>query len=71
MNRVPLVETTRGADGASAYGENVHEGAIAVVDASGTLLYSAGNPHYLAFTRSALKPFQALPRSCAMAARGF
>lgn len=64
MNGVPLVETTRGVDDASACVENVHEGAVAVVDASGTLLYSAGNPHYLAFTRSALKPFQALPFVC-------
>jgi len=64
MNTVPLVETTRGMPGDDAIVENIHRGAIAVVDATGTLLYRAADPHYLAFTRSALKPFQALPFVC-------
>jgi L-asparaginase II len=32
-----------------------------VVDTSGRLLYWSGDPDYMTFTRSALKPFQALP----------
>jgi L-asparaginase II len=53
---VPLVVATRG----TAI-ENVHYGSIAVVDAAGRLLRSAGDPRALTFTRSALKPFQSLP----------
>ncbi|MEO8537774.1 MAG: asparaginase, partial [Betaproteobacteria bacterium] len=53
---VPLAEVTRG-----GIVESVHSGAIAVVDRSGLLLYQAGDPHALTFTRSALKPLQALP----------
>jgi L-asparaginase II len=53
---VPLVVATRG-----AAIENVHYGSIAVVEASGRLLWSAGDPRALTFTRSTLKPFQALP----------
>jgi len=52
----PLVVTTRG--GAV---ECVHYGSIAVVDRKGRLVASAGDPRALNFTRSALKPFQALP----------
>jgi L-asparaginase II len=36
-------------------------GSVAVVDRSGRVLYAAGDPHTLTFTRSALKPLQALP----------
>lgn len=61
MHTVPLVITTRGYPDTGYVTENVHMGAVAVVDASGTLLWSAGDPGYLTFTRSALKPFQALP----------
>jgi len=70
MNAEPLVVTTREvasefADPAShAAGgaiENVHYGSIAVVSADGRLLHGAGDPDYLTFTRSTLKPFQALP----------
>jgi L-asparaginase II len=39
----------------------VHFGAVAVVDAGGRLLASAGDAQRLTFTRSTLKPFQALP----------
>lgn len=56
MKTIPLVETTRGGTV-----ENVHFGSVAVVDHEGRLLWSAGDPDYLTFTRSALKPFQALP----------
>ncbi len=53
---VPLVETTRG--GAT---ECVHYGSIAVVDPAGKLVSAVGDPDSLNFTRSALKPLQALP----------
>ncbi len=52
----PLVEVTRG-----EHVESVHAGSIAVVDTAGRLLYAAGDPHCLTFTRSAIKPFQAMP----------
>lgn len=52
----PLVVTTRG--GAT---EGVHYGSVAVVDARGRLLAGAGDPLALNFTRSALKPLQAMP----------
>jgi L-asparaginase II len=53
---VPLVETFRGGTR-----ECVHFGALAVVDASGRVLAHAGDPHWVTFTRSTLKPLQALP----------
>jgi L-asparaginase II len=53
---VPIVRVERG-----GREESVHYGSISVVDASGALVASAGAPDYLAFTRSALKPLQALP----------
>jgi L-asparaginase II len=53
---VPLVETTRGGTT-----ECVHYGSIAVIDAAGRLVAAAGDPDSLNFTRSALKPLQALP----------
>lgn len=55
-NTVPLVELTRG-----DVVESVHSGALAVVDAQGTLLAAAGNPQHIAYLRSSAKPFQALP----------
>jgi L-asparaginase II len=39
----------------------MHVGSVAVVDRQGRLLYSAGDAATLTFTRSALKPLQALP----------
>lgn len=57
-----LIERTRG--GPDAAGDTVecqHYGSIAVVDADGRLVASAGDPDALTFARSALKPFQALP----------
>jgi L-asparaginase II len=41
--------------------ESVHYGSVAVVDAAGRLLFSAGDPEFMTTTRSALKPLQALP----------
>ena len=61
MKLVPLVETTRGVDVENASVENVHFGAVAVVDIRGELVAHAGDPHYQTYTRSALKPLQALP----------
>jgi L-asparaginase II len=52
----PLLELTRG-----RVVESVHYGHIAVVDASGRLLASYGDPRTVAFLRSSAKPFQALP----------
>jgi L-asparaginase II len=61
MHLVPLVETTRGYPATGYVTENLHLGSVAVVDAAGKLLWSAGDPAFMTFTRSALKPFQALP----------
>jgi len=41
--------------------DSVHYGSVAVVDASGRLIYSAGDPEFVTTTRSALKPLQAVP----------
>jgi L-asparaginase II len=51
-----LVEVTRG-----DLVESSHRGALAVVDAGGRLLASAGSPDLVAYLRSSAKPFQALP----------
>jgi L-asparaginase II len=56
MQLSPIAETTRG-----GHVENIHFGSVAVVDVQGRLLWQAGDPHFMTFTRSALKPFQALP----------
>jgi len=53
---VPVAVAFRGDDV-----ESVHYGSVAVVDVDGRLLFSAGDPQALTFTRSALKPLQALP----------
>ena len=53
---IPFVETFRGGTL-----ECQHHGALAVCDAQGYLVAHAGDPHWLSFTRSTLKPFQALP----------
>lgn len=53
---VPLGIATRG-----GIAESVHFGSVAVVDPAGRLLAYAGDPESLCFTRSACKPFQALP----------
>jgi L-asparaginase II len=56
----PLAEVVRG-----PAVESVHRGSVAVVDRDGRLLYAAGDPHAVTFTRSALKPLQALPFAAA------
>jgi len=61
MHPVPLAATTRGYPASGHAVENIHYGSVAVVDVSGRLLWSAGDPDFMTFTRSALKPFQALP----------
>src|SRR5512143_3930088 len=53
---VPLTGVTRGGTL-----ESVHAGSVAVVSRDGRLLYGAGDPEVLTFTRSSLKPLQALP----------
>jgi L-asparaginase II len=53
---VPLAAVIRG-----DVAESVHHGAIAVVDSSGSLLASAGDPDTVTFLRSAAKPVQVLP----------
>lgn len=52
----PILELIRG-----GIVESTHYGSIAVVDASGKLLYSYGDPTTVAFLRSSAKPFQAIP----------
>lgn len=61
MHAAPLAHTTRGYPDTGYSTENIHMGSVAVVDAGGKLLWYAGDPHFVTFTRSALKPFQALP----------
>jgi L-asparaginase II len=61
VSAVPLIATTRGYPNTGYAVENIHAGSIAVVDTEGRLLAWAGDPQYQTFTRSALKPFQALP----------
>lgn len=56
VSHVPLVEVTRG-----DIVESVHFGAFCVADRDGQLLAQAGNPEYVTYPRSSLKPFQALP----------
>lgn len=41
--------------------ESIHNGAIAVVDATGKLVAWLGDPYAVTFLRSSAKPFQALP----------
>jgi L-asparaginase II len=52
----PLFEVTRG-----QIVESVHYGSIAVVDSTGKLIASYGDPQTVAFLRSSAKPFQVLP----------
>ena len=59
---VPAVEFTRG-----GMVESVHNAAAAVVDHKGQLVAFFGDPHYVTFSRSSLKPLQAL----ATVMRGF
>lgn len=52
---VPVVAVSRG-----AAVESVHYGSVVVLDASGTVIHSLGDPEGLVFSRSSLKPLQAL-----------
>lgn len=52
----PLAEVCRGDTV-----ESIHYGAVAVMDHAGRLLHWAGDPDVTMFSRSTLKPFQALP----------
>lgn len=53
---VPLVVATR-----NQHVERIHWGSVAVVDNQGALLAYAGDPAAMSFSRSTLKPFQAVP----------
>src|SRR5438552_3024324 len=53
---IPLAIMTR-----AGAAESIHYGSVAVTDADGNLLHSAGDPGTPMFTRSSLKPFQAMP----------
>jgi len=53
---VPITVAFRG-----GHPENIHHGSMAVVNARGELLASVGDIQSPLFTRSALKPFQAMP----------
>ncbi len=53
---VPITVAYRG-----GHPENVHHGSLAVVNAQGQLLASVGDVDSPLFTRSSLKPFQAMP----------
>jgi L-asparaginase II len=53
---LPILELTRG-----RVVESTHFGSIAVVDSTGKLLHSHGDPQSVAFLRSSAKPFQVLP----------
>lgn len=55
-NYQPLVEVTRG-----SIVESVHFGALVVVDSTGEVLASWGDPQTTTFLRSSAKPFQAVP----------
>jgi L-asparaginase II len=52
----PIFELTRG-----RIVESIHYGAAAVVDSTGKLLASVGDPYAVTYLRSSAKPFQALP----------
>ncbi len=52
---VPLAEVVR-----SGFVEGRHHGSVAVLDASGRLIASAGDPYGPVFPRSSNKPMQAV-----------
>lgn len=53
---VPMAEIRRG-----GILESIHHGAAVVADADGRILLSWGDPSFVTFPRSSLKPFQAIP----------
>jgi L-asparaginase II len=56
MTFVPLAEIRRG-----GILESLHHGVAVVADAEGRILQSWGDPDFVTFPRSSLKPFQAIP----------
>lgn len=56
INYAPIFETTRG-----DIIESIHFGAFAIVDSTGKLTASQGDPNTITYLRSSAKPFQALP----------
>lgn len=56
MTFVPLAEIRRG-----GILESLHHGVAVVADAEGRILQSWGDPSFVTFPRSSLKPFQAIP----------
>ncbi|WP_433944092.1 asparaginase [Paenibacillus sp. SN-8-1] len=56
MNEVVLVQEFR-----AGILECAHSGHISIVNEKGDVVYSAGDPDFVAFTRSSAKPFQAIP----------
>jgi L-asparaginase II len=53
---LPIFELTRG-----RIVESIHYGAIAVVEATGSLIAHYGDPQVVTYLRSSAKPFQAMP----------
>src|SRR5215218_6794478 len=53
---VAIAETTRG-----GITESVHYGVVVVVDATGEIIASAGDPETVGFFRSSAEPFQSIP----------
>jgi len=66
MTNPILVDVTRG-----DLVESTHRGAIAIVDAEGGLVFALGDVESAVFTRSSLKPIQALPLVESGAAEAF
>ncbi len=57
MNRFePLLDIQR-----AGFSESVHQGAVVVTNKTGEVVASVGDPEQLVFSRSSLKPFQAIP----------
>ncbi len=56
MTFVPMAEVRRG-----GILESLHHGVAVVADADGRILQSWGDPSFVTFPRSSLKPFQAIP----------
>lgn len=62
----PVVRVLRG-----GITESIHYGSAAVVSADGRLLYRIGDPYFVTYLRSSVKPFQAIPVVESGAAREF
>jgi L-asparaginase II len=60
MRFEPLIDIVRGGHGVNI-SESLHYGAVAVTNDQGKLLASVGDPTQRVFSRSSLKPFQAIP----------